>query len=302
MRALSFVGQELFALVIIPLILWCLDPNLGIRLGLILLTSNTLKGILKIGFGSPRPYWISDRVRALAGETSYGLPSGHAQNAVAFWGTLATAVKSQWARFGLGLLIFLISISRLYLAVHFLGDVLIGWVVGGLLLALFVLLEPAFLRAWSRLGLASRIALCVAFSLALLGGGLAVTAATAGRPVPIEWIEEAAANLPGSPEIDPRSTDDLFSGAGAVLGISLGAVLLSASGGMQVGGSLGKRTLRYLVGLAGLLAIYFGLRIVFPDEPVVLGQFLRYVRYALVGLWLVYLAPKVFARLGLLGP
>jgi len=299
MKAFSFLGEELFALVIMPLILWCLDPGLGIRLGLILITSNTINGILKIGFGLPRPYWITDRVHALAGETSYGLPSGHSQNAVAFWGRLAASVKSRWIRFGFVVLIFLISISRLYLAVHFPTDVLAGWVVGGLLLMLFVLLEPAFLMLWSRIKLASQAALCVVFSLALLGLGLAVTAATAGRPVPSEWIAGAAANHPGSPEIDPRSTDGIFSGAGAFLGISLGAVFLSASGGFQARGSLGKRALRYVVGVVGLVVIYFGLRLVFPDEPFLLGQTLRYIRYALVGLWAVYLAPKVFGRLGL---
>ena len=299
MKALSFLGEELFALIIMPLVLWCIDPNLGIRLGLILVSSNTINGILKISFGLPRPYWITDRVRAYASETSFGLPSGHSQNALAFWGRLAAAAKSRWIRAGLGILIFLISISRLYLAVHFPMDVLAGWGTGALLLALFIVLEPAFLRAWSRISLGARIALCIAFSLALLGVGLAASAATAGRPVPGEWIEGAAANLPGSPAIEPRSIEVFFSGAGAFLGISLGAVLLAASGGFQVRGSLGKRALRYVVGLAGMLVIYFGLRLILPDGPFLLGQILRYLRYALVGLWAVYLAPRAFVRLRL---
>ncbi len=91
MKGFSFLGEELFALLIMPLVMWCLDANLGIRLGLILVTSNTLNEILKIVFGLPRPYWITDRVGAFDSETSFGLPSGHSQNAVAFWGRLAAA-------------------------------------------------------------------------------------------------------------------------------------------------------------------------------------------------------------------
>ena len=59
-------------------------------------------------------------------------------------GWLAVEVKKRWFSIAMVALIFLIRISRLVLGVHFLGDVLFGWLIGGLLLAGFA--------AWSKIG------------------------------------------------------------------------------------------------------------------------------------------------------
>ncbi len=75
MQLFTFLGTEEFFLVVMPAILWCLDAALGIRLGFILLASDGLNGTLKLAFGWPRPYWVSDQVRALASESSFGIPS-----------------------------------------------------------------------------------------------------------------------------------------------------------------------------------------------------------------------------------
>jgi undecaprenyl-diphosphatase len=73
---------------------------------------------------------------------SYSFPSGHALNSTAVYMTLAL-LSTAWTRppgkslavLGAGLLVFLIGVSRLYLGVHFVTDVLAGW-AGGLALAL----------------------------------------------------------------------------------------------------------------------------------------------------------------------
>jgi membrane-associated phospholipid phosphatase len=120
---------------------WCVDASLGLRMGLVLLTSASLNSLLKLAVGWPRPYWVSDQVTAYAYEGSFGLPSGHAQNSMALWGRMAAGLRRRSWVIGLGLLIFLISLSRLYLGVHFPSDVLAGWLAGGIVLALFLVLE-----------------------------------------------------------------------------------------------------------------------------------------------------------------
>ena len=86
MKFFSFLGTEDFFMVALPIIYWCYDTTLGIKVGLILMFSNSVNSCLKISFHGPRPYWISTSVKAFASETSFGLPSNHAQCATVLWG------------------------------------------------------------------------------------------------------------------------------------------------------------------------------------------------------------------------
>jgi len=66
---------------------------------------------------------------------SWGFPSGHASHAVTLWGSISLYLKKKWIFLLAALMIFMISLSRMYLGRHFLADVL-----GGLLLGFFVVL------------------------------------------------------------------------------------------------------------------------------------------------------------------
>lgn len=75
-------------------------------------------------------------------ETGYSFPSGHAMGSMAFYGSIMIIVKNsnlakkyKYIINGfLGLLIFLIGISRIYLGVHYPSDIVGGWIVGFILL------------------------------------------------------------------------------------------------------------------------------------------------------------------------
>jgi membrane-associated phospholipid phosphatase len=299
MQIVTFLGTEEFFLVLMPAILWCVDVSLGYRLGLILIASSSLNGLLKLGFGAPRPYWVSDQVRALSSETSFGAPSGHAQTATALWGRLAAAIRRGWAVALLIVLIVLISISRLYLGVHFPTDTLAGWLVGGTLLFLFLRFEDPVARWMRSMSVTRQMATVLAASLVVLLLTLAVHGLTAGRPVPPEWAQRAAAAAPDADPIDPHSLEGLVSEAGLVLGIGFGGVMFFAWGGFRADGEWWKRVLRYIVGLVGVLALWAGLRLVFPSGDSLLAMSLRYLRYGAVGFWAAYLAPRVFVAMHL---
>ena len=88
-KLLSFLGNESFYILVMPAVYWCVDALAGLRMGMILVLSATLNGIVKLIFKSPRPYWVDKRVVPIAQERSFGLPSGHAMNAAALWGQIS---------------------------------------------------------------------------------------------------------------------------------------------------------------------------------------------------------------------
>jgi len=66
-----------------------------------------------------------------------GFPSGHTSIAIAFWGALAFLFRKRWVTFLCASLMLLIPLSRLYLGVHFLADVIGGVALGAIILAAF---------------------------------------------------------------------------------------------------------------------------------------------------------------------
>lgn len=299
MKGVTFLGDEQFYLLILPIFLWWIDIGLGIRIGLALLLSAGVNGALKLVFGLPRPYWVSDTIKALSTGTTYGVPSGHSQNAVVLWGRLATIVKQTWLQVLLIILIVLIGISRAYLAVHFPTDILSGWAIGVIFLWLLIAIDEPVRRWLSRLNLTGRLLAAASLSGFVLLLGLLAFWGSAGRVVPDAWIMQAAAAVPGSEPIDPQSLADSVTAAGTLLGLGLGAVLLVDWGGFKPRAAIGVLLLRYVLGVAGLLALYLGLSAIFPRGHTLLAYVLRYVRYAALGFWVAFLAPRMFAWLRL---
>lgn len=109
-----------------------------------LITAWWVMGQLKELFARPRPFG-----EHLVYATGFSFPSGHAMISTAFYGFLAYLALRLWpGRNGkiiasiLIILIFLIGISRVYLNVHYFSDVLAGFLLGGIILLLFIKLLP----------------------------------------------------------------------------------------------------------------------------------------------------------------
>ena len=299
-RFLSFLGTEEFYLFLLPFLYWCVDVRLGLRVGVILTVSDSLNIFFKLVFHQPRPFWVSDRVRAFSAEGSYGLPSGHAQHAMTVWGTMAAWGKD-WLRWLMAALIFLIGYSRIVLAVHFPTDVLAGWLIGGLILWAFLKWETAVLAWFNRFTLAQKIGLAFAASMLLL---IISLAGLAFLPLadPSQWEITAAraiSHAPGQPAIHPRGTTGMVGVAGTFFGLITGAILIFQRGGFDTAGKWSKRALRFGVGIIGLAILWLGLRKLFPHDASLVSQVLRYVRYAVTSFCVAYGAPWVFIKLGL---
>ena len=59
MKFFTLLGYENFFFLVLPLIYWSVDADLGMRVALVLAVSNNVKPILKLLIAAPRPYWLS---------------------------------------------------------------------------------------------------------------------------------------------------------------------------------------------------------------------------------------------------
>jgi hypothetical protein len=128
--------------------------------------------------------------------------------------------------------------------------------------------------------------------------GLALVARAVRAPIgfPTVWAETAAAAAPGAAPIDPLDVSSILAIGGIFLGFAVGGALLIDWGGFRVDGPWTQRLMRFGVGLAGVVVIFIGLAAIFPSGPSPLATILRVLRYAFVGFWISYLAPRVFVR------
>lgn len=259
---LSFLGDEPFYLILIPVLYWGVDRALALRLTVLLMVSTWVNGAFKGLVDLPRP--SPDRVDVLVHYDSGGVPSGHAQNALVVWGFLVSRRPVALALVAAALLVILISASRVYLGVHFPHDLVAGWLLGGLLLAAVLRWGPEMAR-W--------------VDAAPLGPVLALAL---GIPALMLLVHRDFEALPA---------------AATLLGAAGGAVWERRRLRFDAGGDGRRRVLRVTVGLAVALAIWAGLRMPLAS----FGDPGRIFRYALLGAWLTALAPWFFVRVGWAG-
>lgn len=116
----------------------------------LLVTAVTLTLALKAAFGLPRPPGADVPAHVeivpagfrgvyawMATSDGFGFPSGHAMMTLLVWGGLAWAIRSGTRRTRVqiaGTVVALVGLSRLVLGVHYLVDVLAGFLVAGFVL------------------------------------------------------------------------------------------------------------------------------------------------------------------------
>jgi membrane-associated phospholipid phosphatase len=301
MKVFTFMGNEQFYLVLFPIVYWWFDDKLGFRAGIILLLSGCVNTYLKWIFHLPRPYWIDTEVVAGAPETSFGAPSGHAQNAVAIWGLIAVTLKRPWAWALAFFLMFMIGFSRMVLGVHFLLDVILGWLFGVIVLWRFLKLENPIGKWAKTKSLGVKIGFAFAVSIGLIIFGVLLNSAFATWELPMQWVENAALAAPDDP-IKPLALSGVISNAAALFGLGAGFVIMNSLGGFKTKGSAVQHILKYIIGIAGVLAIWMGLDFIFPEGETMIAFIFRYVRYGLAGLWISLGAPWIFVKARLSQP
>ena len=298
MQFFSFFGSETFFLALLPILYWCVDVDFALQIGVIVLFSSAVNEVVKLVFHAPRPYWYSSQVTAYSQEATFGIPSGHSQNAVVLFGMAASLLKRRWVWLLAIFFIVMISLSRMYLGVHFPQDVLVGWAIGGVILWAFVN-GWGPIKTWvARKALTEQIGLAFALSMALLLCGAAAYLSLSGWNMPSDWLANAQHAAAGA-QLAPVSMDNTITSAAALFGLLAGIAWIRSRGGYQTDGSISQKSMRLIIGLLGLLVFYLGLGLIFPRGATLIAFALRYLRYALVGAWVSGGAPWLFRKLKL---
>ena len=184
MQFITALGYQEFFMLLIAFLIFGLHFKKGFILIQILLWTAAITFFFKYYFALPRPFHVDASLQLLEsynhghgevtffkqgangfwallpsevvtyyrnlGEFSYGFPSGHTSVALTVWGGLALLFRKKWLHYLATALIVLIPFSRIYLGVHFIADVVGGYVLGGILLWFFyqLILQPSKLQAF----------------------------------------------------------------------------------------------------------------------------------------------------------
>jgi membrane-associated phospholipid phosphatase len=289
MQSATMLGEVQGYILISTLIYVMFDKRLAVRLALLVTLTMCLNHVVKILVRNPRPFvregdylhkWAvpPDDTQDLARE--YSTPSGHAMGGASFYTYLFGSVKNRGVRIAAVLAVLLIGMSRPYLGVHYVEDILLGWAVG-FGVGLFALrYGERISQTWMQLSHSRQIVVVVVASLAL-------------------WAFTVAMNG-GEINSEPRA----FLGyAGTITGIVIAQPLELRFVDFDPRSSpLPVRILRYVVAIALSLLVLESLGRLFAAIAAnysIAGYLLQYVRYIAVSIVSLFVAPWIFVRCGL---
>lgn len=130
--SITILGEDYFTIAVLCIILWCVNKKFGYAIGFAYLTSLMFNFSLKQIFQVPRPFVLDKSIIPIRLETAtgYSFPSGHTQGISALSTAIATAFRKKWIYAAGIILVVLMAMSRLYLGVHTLMDVVVGVIAG----------------------------------------------------------------------------------------------------------------------------------------------------------------------------
>lgn len=264
-------GNATILVGIMGLFYWSLDKELGKKIVIYLSFINIVNPCIKSLVKRLRPYMVNHDIQCLKPVNDegdiydivtqeYSFPSGHADNSMGIYGTLAKSSKRNVWKIVLAVLILLIGVSRFALGVHYPTDVLAGWLVACVSIAVYKLIEK-------KLG---RYKAYILLDIVGLGGFFIA------------------------------KSNDFYTGYGLLLGATLGIMFEEKKVNFEGTRELLHVILRTAIGAGLYLGLNTLLKMPFSKEFLASGTTLaftiRAVRYAIIGFLLLGIYPMTFKR------
>lgn len=276
-QILDQIGLDLGYVALFGFIFWAVNKRHGIRLTFALVVIAIVSFALKDAIMRPRPYLVSDLVTPVFEADGFGVPSGHTSFAVMIWGYIAIWLRKGWVWVVAISYMLLQGFGRMIAGVHFPQDVVAGFLVGIVTLAIYYPTARRLGQFWLRQSLATQFAISIFIPvvMAIIGMSLALEA----------YQVEAYLTM-----------------IGLAMGIGLGASIEHHFVQFQPPAQPMKKVIIFVIGAVTISAILLGLSPVFDltAETGIVAYILRIVRYALTGFTAIALVPMLGIQLNLL--
>lgn len=146
------LGEEIVLIGILGFLYWGYKKEYGRYIGINILTALIWATQLKSIFLRQRPYLCHEGIECRKpfsteaditnlSAQGYSFPSGHSTNAVAAYGSLASYKNNRVLWVLAVIMTLLIGCSRMVLGMHYPTDVLGGWAIGGIAIAVGTMLQ-----------------------------------------------------------------------------------------------------------------------------------------------------------------
>lgn len=266
-NGVSFFGEEIFIIIIIGFTYWCYNKKMGEYIGFALTTSYTFNNYFKDLFSAPRPFEVSNEVVNLRPDTATGhsFPSGHVQGATTAFSSIAYWMKKRLFWIIAIVMMVLMSLSRMYLGVHFLRDVVVGSLFG--------------------LGIAY-----LTYKLFQKYSG------NDERKLHTIYIITAITFLPVA---FMMKSEDFFKGYGILVGFVIAILFEKKYVSFTTDVVVWKKVIRFVVGLIIALVVQQGFKLAFSpiiDAAPSIANFLHFIRYVLIAFAGFGLYPWLFKK------
>lgn len=264
---ISFLGEQFVYITVIGIAYWAYNKKFGEFLGVSLAFTSVVNNSLKQLINAPRPYTeYPGRVVNLRSSTSTGMsfPSGHTQIFSTFLFAAAFYIKKKWMFISASILVVLMMISRMYLGVHYLEDVVSAAIIG---LIIAFTLHHYYIKIYDNQKLLHKI-----YIISILVS------------LPITLI---------------LGSEDLFKGFGILAGVMLAVIYEKKYVNFTLDVSLVKKIIRVVIGLIIMLTLQVGLKEFyspFLDEGTYLFDLFSSIRYLLLSFIGFGLYPMLFKK------
>ena len=272
---LSAFGEQLLLVAMMGFLYWGLNKEFGKYLGLNVLMASVWNPMIKNVALRLRPYFASDKIQLLrkmepdadvmdVAAQGYSFPSGHSSSAVSLYGSLAAHEKKRRLLWVLAVLLpLLVGFSRVVVGAHYPTDVLCGWILGALVVALI---------PWLRRKIQNRLLLNTVLLLSALPGFFYCT------------------------------SSDYYTGFGMLVGFVLAEPFEEKYVRFENTRNLLRCLLRTLGGAAVYFGLNVVLKLPFPKELLEAGSLashlIRAARYAVVSFAVIGVYPMIFKLTG----
>ncbi len=273
---LSAFGEELLLVVVMGFLYWGLNKEFGKYVGINVLVGIVWNPLIKNVVLRLRPYFVpgydvkllrlvdsgADAMDVAA--QGYSFPSGHSTNAVVVYGSLAAHEKRRRLLWVLAVVLpLLVGFSRVLVGAHFPTDVLGGWLLGVLIVALI---------PWLR------------------------------RKIRNRWLFYAILLLTSLPGFFFCTSNDFFSSFGMLFGFMLAEPFEEKYVRFENTSNLLRCILRTLGGALIYLGLNIVLKLPFPKTLLESGGFashlIRMLRYAVIIFVVIGVYPMLFKLTG----